>query len=714
MIADELFRRATPAAVQRRSVPRGTVLVQEGEEPDGVHRLVTGAADVEVAHGEDAVRVAMLGPGALIGEIALLAGSLPTATVTVTEQCTVESLGLAAARSVVDEHPDLAEQLAASARDRVDRGAVAQLLHALLSLDDPELLAGLARELPRHRLAAGGALPAVAAAGDGASYAVVSGRLAVHRGGEEVSRLGRGQVVGAATLRAGDDGPATVLAVRDSVVVEIHDEGAVAVLGSRPEVLARVVRRLAELGTRSATTTRGTASTLAVVTTAPGANPRVMSTWVREALQPFGSVATLTPARVDAELQRPGIADTAVDGEAAPRLLAHVHERELQVDRLLLEAGRDRPAWTRTACRVADRVLVVASAAPDAEEEADLRRVLDAVPASTTAIVVALHDEGTDRPRGTAARQEALGVETILHAIAGDRSGIERAARIAAGCAVGLVLGGGGARGFAHIGVHQALAEHGVPVDVVIGSSIGAPLAGGIACGYDAVAMRPVVTRLFADVMDYTVPVVALLKGENTTRSIEEQFAGWDFEDTWLPFRCVTTNLTTSESIVHRSGPISPAVRASVSIPGVFPPVPSGDDLLVDGGVLDNLPVGAAAAEGVRTIIAVDVAPVTGPRAREDFGLSVSGWEALRQTLGRGRNSYPGITAVLLRSMIVGSVRGRAAALAAADVDLLLELPIRGVSMLDWSAVDEVADMGYELSEPLIAAWLEERGGWAG
>lgn len=155
-------------------------------------------------------------------------------------------------------------------------------------------------------------------------------------------------------------------------------------------------------------------------------------------------------------------------------------------------------------------------------------------------------------------------------------------------------------------------------------------------------------------------------------------------------------------------------MRASVSIPGVFPPVPAGDDLLVDGGVLNNLPVDAAAAEGVRTIIAVDVAPVTGPRAREDFGLSVSGWQALRQALGRGRNSYPGISAVLLRSMIVGSVRGRAEALAAADVDLLLELPIRGVSMLDWDAVEEVADMGYELSEPRIRAWLEERGGWAG
>ncbi len=717
MIADELFDRVDAAAVQRREVAAGTVLVREGEEPDGVHRLVGATADVETGSGADVVRLATIGPGSLVGEIALLAGSLPTATVVVTRAGAIESLPLDAARAVVDADPGLRELLARSARDRVDRGAVAQLLADLLPLDDPDLLAALARELPRHRLAAGEELPT---AGDGAgvSYAVVSGRLAVHRddgdGRAEVARLGRGQVVGAAALTDPGAGPATVVAVRDSVVVEIRDDGAVAVLGDRPMLLAGVVRRLTELGARSAATRRGVASTLAVVTTAPTANPRVVSTWVREALTPFGTVDAVTPARVDADLRRPGIADSEPADEAAPRLQAHLHEQELRVDRLLLEVGRDRAAWARTACGVADRVVVVASVAPDEEEERILRRVLADVPASTTTIVVVLHEEGTDRPRGTAARRAELGVDTILHAVVGDRAGIERAARIAAGCAVALVLGGGGARGFAHIGVWQALAELEVPVDIVIGASIGAPLGGGIACGHDAASMRPVVSRLFADVMDYTVPVVALLKGENVTAAIDEQFAEWDFEDTWLPFRCVTTNLTTSQSVVHSSGPTAPAVRASVSIPGVFPPVPDGDDLLVDGGVLNNLPVDAAAREGVGTIIAVDVAPVSGPRARENFGLSVSGWEALRQTLGRRRSSYPGISAVLLRSMIVGSVRSRSQALVDAEVDLLLELVVRGVGMLDWHAVEKGADAGYELSKPLIEAWLAESGGWTG
>jgi predicted acylesterase/phospholipase RssA/CRP-like cAMP-binding protein len=714
MIADELFRRAEPGAVRRQVVAPGTVLVTEGEEPDGVHRLVDGAADVEVGRGDDAVRVAMLGPGALIGEIALLAGSLPTATVTLTAASTVESLDLDTARALVDEHPDLAEELAASARDRVDRGAVAQLLHDMLDLDDPELLAGLARELPRHRLSAGTTLLVPPDVADDVSYAVVSGRLAVRRDGVEVARLGRGQVVGAATLLAGGDGPAAVVAVRDSVVVEIRDEGAVAVLGGRPTVLAHVVRRLAELGRRSATSTRGVASTIAVVTTAPTANPRVVSTWVREALAPFGSVAALTPARVDADLQRPGIADSAPDDDAAPRLRAHLHELELQVERLLLEAGRDRPNWTRTACGVADRVLVVASAAPDAAEEADLRRVLAAAPSSTTTIVLQLHPEGTERLHGTASRRDELGVTTILHAKVGERTGIERAARITAGCAVGLVLGGGGARGYAHLGVQQALEEHSVPIDVLIGSSIGASLAGPMAGDHDARSTRDIVRRGFVDIMDYTVPVVALLKGDGLVAAIDTWYEDRDFEDLWRPFYCVTTNLTTSQTVVHSTGPTARAVRASVSVPGVFPPVPVGDDLLVDGGVLNNLPVDVAADVGVGTIIAVDVAPVTGPRARDDFGLSVSGWQALRRTLGRGRSEYPGITAVLLRSMIVGSVHGRARAVDEADVDLLLELPIRGVSMVAWDTVDEVADMGYELSEPLIAAWLEERGGWAG
>lgn len=251
-----------------------------------------------------------------------------------------------------------------------------------------------------------------------------------------------------------------------------------------------------------------------------------------------------------------------------------------------------------------------------------------------------------------------------------------------------------------------------MPVDLFGGSSIGAPLAGALAHDLGAATTVQEVRRFFAGLLDYTIPVTSLIKGERISASITTFFGDEDIEDSWIPYICVSTNLTHSRSEIHRRGPAAPAVRASVAIPGVMPPVPSGEDLLVDGGLLDNLPVDVAAADGrCQTIIAVDVAPPTGPRAAGDYGLSVSGWEALRASMRKGRSEFPGLTAALMRSVIVGSIAQRAQALEAAEVDLLPELHVRGVGLLEFEQVDPVVQQGIELARPEIEAWLAERQG---
>lgn len=285
---------------------------------------------------------------------------------------------------------------------------------------------------------------------------------------------------------------------------------------------------------------------------------------------------------------------------------------------------------------------------------------------------------------------------------------IPRLARTVIGKATGLVLSGGGARGFAHLGVYRALTELGVEVDMVAGSSIGSVMAAAMARRIPVSELVPVAARQFKGLLDYTVPVVSLVKGERITASISDTFGDADIADLWLPFVCVSTNLTRSTLEVHRSGPVARALRASVAIPGVIPPVPFGDDLLVDGGVLDNLPVDALRASfDPGTVIAVDVAPNVGPRAGHDFGLSVSGWQALRSRMTKGAG-YPGTVALILRSMITASMRERDRQVAGGAVDLYLDLDLRGVGMLDFESVEPVARRGYEAALPRIEAWLAE------
>jgi predicted acylesterase/phospholipase RssA len=235
---------------------------------------------------------------------------------------------------------------------------------------------------------------------------------------------------------------------------------------------------------------------------------------------------------------------------------------------------------------------------------------------------------------------------------------------------------------------------------------MGAPLAAGVARGVSLDEMVELTQRQFHRLLDYTLPVVSLVKGQRITESIEETFAGCDIEDLWLRYHCVSTNLTQSRLEVHRRGSTSKAIRASVAIPGVLPPVPHDGDLLVDGGVINNLPVESMLEDGmVDTVIAVDVAPPRGPRARADYGLSVSGFRALAASIRRGQRTYPSVTAVLLRSMLAGAVHNQASALRGESVDLMLRMSLPGVSLLDFERVAEVADAGYRASVEPVRSW---------
>lgn len=696
---------------ERREVEAGDVVIRAGEPGDGLLHVLEGRFEVQVSQRGRSIRAGEIGAGAVLGGISLLAGGAPTATITALTPGVLEVVSRPVARAMLATEPELRERLEAQARETIDRDALLHVLAQVLDADDVDL-AATARRLAVRTIPAGTVLCRQGDPG-GSTYVVVAGRLAVLRddgeGEREIARLGRGQVVGEASMLTGEPRSATLVAVRDAVVGEVDEEAFHDLLVDHPaitrEVLRQVVQR-AERGTLG--TGRRSVSTIAVAATPGAVEPEAYLQQFRTALAPFGTLRQLGPAEVDADLGTAGIARAAADDPGAGRLAAYLHEQEAATDLLLLDVGTDVDGWTHRATRVSDRVVVVLPADASEKDRAHVRALLAEVPEATTTIAVLQHPADTERPSGTAALRDELGVDDVLH-VRLDRPGdVGRTARLATSHGTALVLGGGGARGFAHLGVHRVTHELGMPIDMVLGASIGAPLGGGMALDPEPDDLEVTITRLFKGLLDYTVPVTSLIKGERIAQAIEAHFRDIEYEDLWIPFRCVSTNLTTSRSEVHASGPVTPTIRASVAIPGVMPPVPMGEDLLVDGGLLDNLPVGVAAADGrCSTIIAVDVAPPRGPRAKADYGLSVSGWKSLRASVGRGRSQYPGITAVLMRSMLVGAMVNRQEALDAAGVDLLLELDVRGVSLLDFEAVAPVASKGYDLALPLLQEWVD-------
>jgi predicted acylesterase/phospholipase RssA/CRP-like cAMP-binding protein len=691
------------------------VLIEAGEIPSGLFLVQEGAFEVTVGAQDRQLVTGTIGPGEIVGEVSLFAGGRATATVTASESSVVETITIPVARDWLSQHPELATAIAAEGRERIDRNELTLLLSELTGSTDPEVIGESLGLCAIVRLEGGETLFHQGEHAD-AAYIVITGRLAVWQmlDGEpvEVGRLGRGQIVGETGLFERAPRSASVIAVRDSVVARISGAAFEQLMAHHPSLMLQMGRQVLERMVRPRRDLRAT-SVLAVAISTP-IDATTFFEGIAAALRSYGRVAVVTPAQVDADLGRLGTAVAEAADVGVPRLTEYLHELEIRHDMVVLGVSADdADPWVRRATALADRVLVVLSSEPAEKEWETIRRLVASVPETTTTIAVVHHHPLTLRPVGSRALLKEVGANDILHIRADVPGDLARVARIATSRSVALVLGGGGARGFAHLGVYRAMVELGIPIDLIAGSSIGAPLGAGIARGdtpEEAVVQN---TKEFTGLLDYTIPVVSLIKAERITRSIETRFGEWDFEDTWIPFRCVSTNLTRSRVEVHRRGPLAPAVRASVAIPGILPPVPWGRDLLVDGGVLNNLPVDIVADEGrSSTIIAVDVAPAMGPSAQEEFGYSVSGWRALRAGMGRRKSAYPGITSVLLGSMLVGSIRHRDRLIADAPVSLLLDLDMRGTGLLDFEQVGPVAERGYELAKPLLEAWLEEAGGW--
>lgn len=173
---------------------------------------------------------------------------------------------------------------------------------------------------------------------------------------------------------------------------------------------------------------------------------------------------------------------------------------------------------------------------------------------------------------------------------------------------VALALGSGGARGFAHIGVIKVLEEEGIPIDLISGSSMGGLIGALYASGIKTAHLYKIATAFRRKYyLDFTVPKMGFISGDKVKELIRIFTKGQNIEDLPLPLAIVTTDLEKGEKVVFTKGSVSEAVRASISIPGIFVPEKIEGRLLVDGGVVDRVPISVAKDMGADIVIAVDV-----------------------------------------------------------------------------------------------------------
>ncbi|MDH5504374.1 MAG: patatin-like phospholipase family protein [Acidimicrobiia bacterium] len=687
----------------------GETLMVAGDTSDDVFRLRSGLLDVLVGSTDEGAKpAAQIKPGGLVGELAALAGTRRTATIKAAELSELSVYSRAEFEAMMGTDPELASEVSEIAIRRLDHNS----LHRFISDHLDGLADDLQRSIEEHltwrKLAAGTVLRQAGTTTE-QSHLVLSGRLLGTNAKGVRTEYWPGALITPNALIAPATNTETMVASRDTTLLEADRSGFEELLAKHPTAVLALGRAMTTATTQR--NRRRAASTVSIAVTADDPGDLVVEILAEAGRH--GNAELVSSKRADGDLNWTGISQSSAGSPKDYRLSEYVHQLELGADHLLFETDRDLTEWSRRCIRQADRLLIVCSASPD---EGEHRRISDLLTASAAIPernrwLAILHPVGTDRPSGTAHLMDRHGILNVAHVLVGRPEDTARLARLVTGHSTSIVFGGGGARGFAHLGVLRALEEVGVPVDTLVGTSIGSVLAGFYATGNSHALMMELAAKHFANVLDYTIPVVALIKGERIATGLSEVFGDLEIEDLWHPFACVSTNLTQSSVEVHRRGSVAESIRASLAIPGVIPPVPFGDDLLVDGGVLNNLPIDVAQQEFTPgTIIAVDVAPRSGPHAHLDFGMSVSGWKAVADKI-KHANHYPGTAAILLRSMVTASIRERDRLVEDDIADLYLLLPTHEVSMMDFHESRKVEAAGYELARPLIDEWLNA-GGW--
>jgi NTE family protein/lysophospholipid hydrolase len=714
------------AALQPLDVAPRDAVVRQGDRGDDLYVVLSGRLAVSVAHADgSSTPLDDVGPGAIVGEMALLTGQARTATVVAVEPSRLARLGRADFERLAARHPAALRGLLHRLLPRMRGNQLAALLAELFGPLDAVALREVEARLEWMHLASGKTLFRQGDAGEHV-YVVVNGRLrvaGVDGDGRErtLEEVGRGGAVGEVALLTGEPRSASVYAVRDSYLLRLSRAAFDELLLLQPRAMMQIARagvwRLRRAAQRQVT--RGSSPAVYAVVAA-GADVELagFARRLAEFLGALGGVARLSSADVDRQLARPGIAGSGEDSVAHESLAAWLGAQERDHGALVLEADPEWTAWTRRCVRLADRVLIVARAGADPTPGA-VERSLGGLGLKTRTELVLLHPDSTERPTGTLAWLTPRDVAAHHHVRLGNDGDMRRLARRVSGRATGLVLGGGGARGFAHIGTLRALDEAGIEVDMIGGTSIGSVIAAGRATGISLAEMLRL-AEAFASpkqLLDRTLPVVAMMAGGKVTALYRRVFGELLIEDLWLPCFVVSSGLSRAAAVVHQRGPVWRAVRASTAIPAIFPPL-LGDDgeVLIDGGVMNNMPLDVMrelCAEG--TVIGVNPMPAQDRMKPYHFGPSLSGWRALlgRLRLFGVRTRAPSILGSVMRATEINSANRMRQPSFRALADLLLEPPVQGFPILAFDQYAPIIDIGYRTASAEISAWQAARAGAA-
>uniref|UniRef100_A0ABI8AN66 Patatin like phospholipase domain containing 7 n=1 Tax=Felis catus TaxID=9685 RepID=A0ABI8AN66_FELCA len=725
-------------------VPGGTVVSRQGDQDVNILFVVSGLLHVyqRKIDSEEDTCLFVVRPGEMVGQLAVLTGEPLIFTIKANRDCSFLSISKAHFYEIMRKQPTVVLGVAHTVVKRVS-SFVRQIDFAL---DWMEVEAGRAVYRQGDR--------------SDCTYIVLSGRLrSVIRKDDGKKRLageyGRGDLIGVVETLTHQARATTVHAVRDSELAKLPAGALTSIKRRYPQVVTRLIHLLGEkiLGSLQQGTASGhqfglhtagskwdsgnPASNLSTVAVMPVSEDVPLTAFALELKHALGAIGPVLLLTSDNIKQRLGSA--ALDSIHEYRLSSWLGQQE-DIHRIVLyQADSTLTPWTQRCIRQADCILIVGLG----EQEpavGELERMLESTAVRAQKQLVLLHREEGPAPSRTVEwlnmRSWCSGhlhlccprrvfsrrslpklvemYERVFQRPPDRHSDFSRLARVLTGNAIALVLGGGGARGCAQVGIIRALTECGIPVDMVGGTSIGA-FMGALYSeerNYSQIRIRAKqwaedMTSMVKTVLDLTYPITSMFSGAGFNSSICSVFKDRQIEDLWIPYFTITTDITASAMRVHTDGSLWRYVRASMSLSGYLPPLcdPKDGHLLMDGGYINNLPADVARSMGAKVVIAIDV----GSQDETDltnYGDALSGWWLLwkRWNPLATKVKVLNMAEIQTRLAYVCCVR-QLEMVKNSEYCEYLRPPIDSYGTLDFGKFNEICEVGYQHGRTVFDIW---------
>nr|XP_037871774.1 neuropathy target esterase sws isoform X1 [Bombyx mori] len=746
-------------SVQVRDLPAGTYIMKEEShklyysvrgEPEIIQDvalvyLLSGALLVSqrVAEGEGEVHMFTAYPGEVEGGLAVLTGEPSFFSIRAKHFSRIGLLSKTTVYSIMRERPSVVLHIA----NTVVRRLSPFVRQVDFALDWVFLESGRAVYRQDEE--------------SGSTFIVLSGRLRsviTHPNGKKelVGEYGKGDLVGIVEMVTQTRRSTTVMAVRDSELAKLPEGLFNAIKLRFPVVVTRLINLLGHrilgswqkptrsLGGAPAIDSRPLQHNFSTVAVVPVSDDVPLTAFTYEL---YHSLCAIGPTvRLTSDVIRKLLGLTIMDPNNEYRLSSWLAQQEDKHKVALYQCDPSLTQWTQRCIRQADCILIVALG--DKQPSiGKIEKEIERLAIRTQKELVLLHREGGPNPSGTVhwlnmrtwvsqhhhvrcphrmfTRKSQYRISElyskVLMSEANVHSDFSRLARWLTATAVGLVLGGGGARGAAHVGMIRAIQEAGIPIDMVGGVSIGA-FMGALWCmernittvTQKAREWSKKMTQWGRQLLDLTYPATSMFSGRQFNATIRATFGEVHIEDLWLPYFTVTTDISSSCMRIHRHGSLWRYIRASMSLSGYMPPLcdPVDGHLLLDGGYVNNLPADVMRSLGAKHILAIDV----GSQDDTDltnYGDDLSGWWLLWKRWNPFTTpvKVPNLPDIQSRLAYVSCNR-QLEEVKKSDYCEYIRPPIDAYKTLQFGSFDEIREVGYRHG----AAYFEgqRRGGGGG